>query len=337
MIRVHQPRSSLLALLAVLFQLSATPRAARGEEAGLLLSGPDPALLRRVEGALVPSLRRQNLAVFDYQATRDRLLRAEAVRSAVQSATEEVSRSQQDALFMKRQSAVEHARRAITRLSSVGARFHSPSLLAQAEAALALALLLHPPDEQGALSAFRAARQADPGVEPDPDRLPPRATELLTQARGEPIPSTPPQTEELARMAELAGTERLVWLSAEQGPVGVKLEARLYRGAGSPLVVRRSDPLSEARLGDGATLLVAGLLRRGAPDRTTPSSDGPAPVLGAADGDHERPRTDQHRPWYRAWWVWAVAGAVTAGAAVAIGISVSQSRDQPDLLLHLRY
>jgi hypothetical protein len=43
------------------------------------------------------------------------------------------------------------------------------------------------------------------------------------------------------------------------------------------------------------------------------------------------------RPWYRRWWVWAVAGVVVAGAAVGIGLAATQSQDPGGTDIHFHF
>ena len=63
---------------------------------------------------------------------------------------------------MNRVDAESAAREAVNELMVVHARYLAPGLVARAQNSLALALLLKPGDEAGALRSFIAAFEADP-------------------------------------------------------------------------------------------------------------------------------------------------------------------------------
>jgi len=191
----------------------------------------------------------------------------------------------------------------------VAGRLHAPALAARAQATLALALLLSPADEPGAALAFRRAVSIDPSYQPDPDRTPSRARRLLERARQAAGAPTPPEPEELAIVAGLTALDRLFWVGL--GPDG-QAEIVVYDHAHRR--VERRERVT------GAT--VVGRLRSYLSVAKAPT---PAPAASLPVAVDRAPTTSRAaaRPWYRRWWVWAIAGAVVVGAGVTVAVAAS--------------
>jgi hypothetical protein len=264
---------------------------------------------------LVKELGQRDLAVVGPAELRRRLSSSAEVASAIKAARAAVRRSEQHALYMKRAPALAAANTAVVKLNGVAARHHAPKLRARAHVARALAFLLHPADEARALEAFRHAVAADPGYQPDPDRLPSRTARLLHKARQEPAPRRMASLAELATLTRLAGLSRLVWIGATRGgSIGWLVYDATQR-----------DTVAAGRRGqtvrDLVALLTATEQPKEAPPRVPAWSQDPAtmPASQPLQGE-SRPPT---RPWYKKWWVWTLVGV---GVGVGVGVAVVATR-----------
>jgi hypothetical protein len=244
------------------------------------------------------------------QATRQRLSGAPGVDRALDRARRLIAAAERSGIFMRRAAAVTSSEEAIALLEAAGARYHAPRLLAQAHGALALALLLRPPDETRATRAFLAALQADPDFTLDPDRLTPRAALLLEEARSDERRAAQPSLPELDRLAARARVRQILWLSATSAKGRVVLEAVLHdREAQITHRHRRIiTPGGDAQGMAGLLAEVLGLPRAASRDKGITTEVG-----------HGRPSAT---PFYRRWWFWtAVAVVIGAGVGTAIGVS----------------
>jgi tetratricopeptide (TPR) repeat protein len=317
-------RCASLAALAAAVLLPATLRA---EAIGVLSVGASPRA-ERIAGALARVLAGAGWRAIDSPALRARL--AGATASASTAARQRIASAERAALQMERQQALEAAREAIAGLERAAARYHTPALLARAHAALALALLLQPVDEEGALAAYRAALEVDPAFSPDPDRLAPRAERLLERARREPAraPASTPVSGELAGLAEHGAVGRLILLRM----VGVELEALDCDARAASVRARLRARL--AALGANEAAIAAavaarlGLARVAARRALAPAAARAAVVPSTPP----RPRS-----WYRRWWVWTVIGAAVAGTAVAVGLAARPAERPPSYEVHFSY
>ena len=299
-------RSLIIALLGVLAPATAVGAPPR---AGVLpIAGPaEPAA--QLTRELVRALATEPVVAPDRLARRlsgDR----EVLRSllAVRGALEQAER---DTLYMRRGPAVQAAQRAIDSLDTVAGRLHAPALAARAQATLALALLLSPADEPGATLAFRQAVSIDPSYQPDPDRTPSRARRLFEQARRSASAPTAPGPEELAIVAGLTALERLFWVGL--GPDG-QVELVVYDQS-HRRVERRERVVSAPRA-------LAARLRSYLSVAKAPP---PAPAASQPFAADRVPKASRPgaSPWYRRWWIWAIAGAVVVGAGVTVAVVAS--------------
>ena len=312
----------LLATLAV-------PRAAGAEVGVLPIRGP-----RAVAGQVGSELRRalaaKGVQVLGPEELVRRLWRrAPEVAASLQAARRAIEEAERAGLYMQRAASLKAARRAVDSLDTVAARHLAPSLVAQARVAEALGLLLQPADEKAALEALRAAVAADPDVRPDPDRVASRAARLLEHARRALTPTRPPDRSELAWLASSAGVDRLIWIGAF--PRGGRVETVLvaYDG-GRGAAASSSALLSPDGLGQQVAGQAAALLGVSAPK--APASRTVAPVWV----DRAPPAPARPAPWYRRWWVWAIAGAVVVGAGVTAGV-VASARTERAYQLRFSY
>lgn len=310
-------RTLVVALLAVLAPATATGAPPR---AGVLpVAGPaEPA--DRLGRELTRALAREPVVAPDRLARRLSADR-EVLRSllAVRGALEQAER---ETLYMRRGPAVQAAQRAIDSLDTVAGRLHAPALAARAQATLALALLLSPADEPAAMLAFRQAVSIDPSHRPDPDRTPSRARRLLEQARRSAGAPPPPGPEELAIIAGLTALERLFWVGlGPDGQVELVVYDRSHRR------IERRERVARAA--------VVGRLRSYLSVATAPA---PAPAASLPVAEDRVPAASRSTksPWYRRWWVWALAGAVVVGAGVTAAVVASAPQER-DYQFHVSY
>ncbi|MCC6747753.1 MAG: hypothetical protein IT371_08860 [Deltaproteobacteria bacterium] len=250
-----------------------------------------------------------------------RLGGAEGVAQAVEAAGQKVVHAEQAALRMDRAAAVASATQAVAQLRAVGASNHARHSLAQAHLALGQALLLYPPDPDGAKAAFGAAVELEPELAVDPDRMAPRAARLLEEARRAPRAPKPPRREELAELAQRSRLGTLVWVSVQpRGPAEVEVQVAVYEHSRGAVAATLRRTMPEGTLLAGSAALVVQALggALGGP---------PAPGLAAgAGGQGAPPPAAKRRSWYQHWWVWTVAGVVVSGTAVALGVGLTTSR-----------
>lgn len=288
---------------------------AAAESAGILPVAGDqqlaaqlnPALGRAVAGRGQPTV----LGPVEVQA---RLAGEPAVAAALQRAREAIALAKEHELRMNRPAAVAAARKAIATLEQVRCALHLPELVIRAHTSHALALLLRPDDPEAASQAFRRVVALDPAFQPTPGQLPPRAARLLeeTQPRGQP---QPPSASDLGWIARRLKLSQVLWvgLSRPGGEeAGVQAQVVLYDHDSKRIRTRRQQRAAEGRLLQETADLVVETL-------------GGAQVAGPKETPPPAPPV--RRPWYRRWWVWAAAGVVVAGAAVGIGLAVTQSQD----------
>ncbi|MCA9669662.1 MAG: hypothetical protein KC503_28900, partial [Myxococcales bacterium] len=251
-----------------------------------------------------------------------------ATQKHLAAAAAALERADKAALYMKRGGAVSSARQAIAELDEALARFVAPRKLARAHAALAYALLLAPADEVGARDALHAAVTADANFTPDADRNSPTVKRLLAEARAK-LRVAPPDSASLDKLASRARLARLVWLSAAAAAGGastVDLEVQIYEVSARAVRTRLSKRVTRAELVASAAALVEQALAGdkaiagGTGSGGAGSGNGGAGPAGTPGGGAAASAT----PWYKRWWIWAIAGAVVAGAGVGLGVGLTR-------------
>jgi len=338
----------LLVPLVLCTASTATAQQETGTTALLQVEG-DPALSSRLEAELVGALSRQSLTVLSAEQT-GRLLRAEKkIADSLHSARKQLKRADEALLRMKKAKAVASSRRAMATLEATGARFHSPRLLSRAHGRLARALLLRPADEKGAVQAFRRAMELDRSYAPDPDRTAPRIRALAKRAHRQLSDPSAPSAATLAKVARAAQVDRLVWVAALMRGDRVQLAVAVFAAKDGVIQHHEHHRVLEQQMVEKAAPLLAKLLgKRSAPtseaSKPTPtpppaaasqsvvSTPASRPVVISVTGLEASPppAVAPARPWYKKWWVWTVvAGVVVAGAAVGLGVGLSQSESTP--------
>lgn len=122
------------------------------------------ALARTLDQELQAQVTRQGLEGVMGPSEARKQLRGQidaSFRVSMTVARRQIDEAEQHTLFMRRSEAVGNARAAITSLQVLDCTLLYPQLMAQAHEALALALLLQPEDDKGAVEAFRRALDAD--------------------------------------------------------------------------------------------------------------------------------------------------------------------------------
>jgi hypothetical protein len=292
---------------------------------GLLPVTGDPALARKLNAELVPRLARTGgPELVGPSKVQVRLHSAAGVADTIRTTRGQVVRAEQMLLDMKRRGAVREARHAINALVRVGGRYHSPRLTSRAHLVLARALLLKPAAPTAARSALRDALEISPDL--SDGGLPPSVGQLLQKVRKEPARDNLPTVGELASLCKQADLSSLVWIAAR--PRGDEVEIRLLvydqaSHASSQQVKRRA---ARGRMLDEVEVMVSANVRTHGPTMATPLPTPRDPAPAASP-----------RPWYRRWWIWAIAGAVVAGVSVT-AVLTTRNGDRPgDLTLHLRF
>lgn len=239
-----------------------------------------------------------------------------------------VEASDQACIRMERETAVTRAHEAITRLQIRHGRFAAPVLTARAWAALALARLLQPRDEAGAVRAFRRALDADPSHRVSPDRLSPSTSRLFARARLDWRSPRPPAQHELRELALAIGAQRLVWIavrSQTDDGAQLALELMVMDKQAKVLSRRQRTRIPREALADQAAALVRESLggpRAPEPPPPKPVALPPPPPPPPPPG----PARPLDRPWYRKWWVWTIAGAVLVTVGVGVAVVVAGER-----------
>jgi hypothetical protein len=242
-----------------------------------------------------------------------RLVQRPEVSRALEAARLKILEAEQAGLHMNRGQALGAGRAALRLLSAVLARYHVPKLVARARVARALGLLLKPAESNRSRAAFEQALADLPLLEPHPYRLASRAEALLNEARRRQRarPIREPATDDLARLAELARLERIIWVSASPGAGGaVELRLLVFDRETREVRARQRRTLSAGKANEQVAAAVVaaihGLLRR----RTARKSS-------------KKTAT----PWFRRWWVWTL-GAVVLGATAA-GVALATRSEEP--------
>lgn len=305
------PRLLVRALVGFLALLPVAPAAA--DSAVILPVSGDPSLVAHLNPALGRAVAVKGMpAVLGPLEANARLSGDPTVAAALARAREAIERAREFELRMDRPAAVEAAREAIRTLEQQHAAMVAPGLLVEAHICLALALLLQPEDWQAAQDAMRRVLALDPGYRPAPGQLSARATLLLDQARESGPRLTQPDPRALEWAARRFQLAKLIWLGVERRGEGrVRIEAVLFDPVARRVRVRltQETPLSQV-LPVAAGLVVQAL--------------GNDPLA-----DTTETQKAMSRPWYRRWWVWAIAGAVVVGAAVGIGFAVASPSEDP--------
>jgi hypothetical protein len=226
-------------------------------------------------------------------------------------------------VYMKRAPAIAAARAAIGALGPF-ARLHSARLLAQAQGMLALALLLKPIDEQGALQAFQRALAADPRYRPSRDHATSQVRAHFEQARGMPLPVTGPPPGSARRL----GVSQLVRVTIDAaGGLGqLRVALQDHRGQ-----VSRSREVAKVPIADlpgRALTLVTQVLdsvleaRPTVPQTATsrPAAVSPPTLPGKLPATSESTKKGRL-------WTWVAAGGAVAALATGAGLGLSAQAD----------
>jgi len=331
-------RAALPLSLTALTLLFAT--AARAERTALLQPEGTTALTSSLAKELARSLAKAGHEVLSPAEALLRLRAAPKMAAALKQARPLLSQAGEAHLSMKRADALKLARRAVTALEAVGARLAAPELLARAHGAVALALMLRPADKAGARAAFARALAVDPTYAPDRDRAPPRVRALARKAGQRRVGPLAPTSAALTLAADAVKVDRLVWIGAIQRSDGVRLIVVVFDRRDGSLKRHEHALTSGGAIVADATPLVSKAL--GAPVKPpsptptptatpapTPSTTpAPTPTTSPASGPTAPPPEAISSPWYSRWWVWTIAGVVVVGAAVGLGVGLSQS-DEP--------
>lgn len=254
-----------------------------------------------------------------------RLGRAEALLEEARRASLRMSRSE----------SLGKCREALALLAAAGGRLRAPQLVARALAGRAIALLLRPPDVDGARQAFRAALDADPAYEPDPRRMSPSMVKLFSEAKALPSKLAPPPAPAFAAVARRTDATRIAWLGARAVDGGrVMLRAVVFDRKEGKLVQERRVSVQAAEIVARARRVLEQIAR----------TDRPQQVAAAPPPQPARPPTVRRKPavpLWRRWWFWGViGGVVAAGAGLAIAISLTSPAEQslaPGADIHVRF
>jgi hypothetical protein len=327
---------TLLTRAALVLTVLAVVEAAAGAETrvGLLPVRGSRAAADRLGGPLGSALASRGLTVVGIEELQRTLTGAPEVARALKSARAAIEEAERHALYMKRADALAAAGRARAELRAVAARHHAPTLVARALVALALARLLKPPDEEGALSALRTALASDPGYAPNPDRLPSRAARLLQRAREARDPPSPPSLGELATLAPLAKVGRVIWIAVIAHPDRADVTLLVYDHEKRSVVTRYNGRLPKDGLARRIAALVEPPLERSSPPRQLTAV---APAWTSAPDDGAPRAERRSRPWYKRWWVWTLAGAVVVATGVAVAVTATSSTSDRTYEFHVTH
>jgi hypothetical protein len=247
---------------------------------------------------------------------------AEAVREAARA---ELASAEKAVLFMNRKEAIAGAQKSITQLEEALGQYHCPELMARAYGVQALALLLDPKDEEGAVQAFHTALVVNPRYQPNPDHLTPTVERLLARAHTGWQQPRPPALEVLKQVAQAVNVAQVFWLSARVDPQGLLLLQLTQIDAQGQLLEQHqirnlaaSDLLPQA-----AQWIVQSLGKNHTPL--------PWSVLEQHGTGSTGATTSPPTAWYRKWWVWTATGVVLASVGVGLAVGLSSSNDSSDL------
>ncbi len=309
----------LLSLLLCESPLHAAPRAAiLGVEGEPALAAP---LDRELGRAVAERGVREVLGPPELQA---RLTASPGVAAALTAGRQLISEATKATLYMRRAEAVAAAKDAVSKLEAAHARHHARDLLARAHGARAVALLLKPADEEGARAAFREALAADPSWRPAD--LAPRASQLLEEAQKARRASAP-SVDELQAVSRAVGIDRLIWVHASAGASLVELELVFFSASERATASRRLQ-VPPGQVTARAAELIASVLAPGPTSLASLPSSGP--VVGRSpEPPRPQPPTTTARPWYKRWWVWAIAGTVVVGTGLGLGLGLGLKSDTP--------
>lgn len=316
------------ALITVLVVLPTAASADAETRLGLLPVRGSQAAAGRLGGPLGSALASEGFSVVGTEEVLRTLSRAPEVARALKAARASIEEAERHGLYMKRAGALAAAMRALAELKAVAARHHAPTLVARAQVAVALARLLTPPDDEGALSALRAALAADPGYTPNPDRLPSRAARLLHRAREAKGPPSPPTLGELATLASLAKVEKVIWIAVISHPDRTDVTLLVYDHDKRSIVTQYQGRLPEDGLARKIAALVQGPLERTPPRQLAPMA--PAWTSTTDEGSPRQSNGERRspKPWYKRWWIWTLAGAVVVGTGVAVAVTAGSTSDR---------
>ena len=333
------PPSCCCCALAVLVALlPSTPASAH--RIGILPVDGAKELTGRLDPELKERLLRLELKIqFDAPDLSGRLGEAHSAVRGLAAAKNLIDKSRRSGTYMKREEAVDQARRAIRLLEKHQARFCRPAPVVQAYIALGMGLLLRPVDERGAVKAFRRAIEADPDWKVDAERFHPRAAALFHRARRGWRAPRMPAPGVLGAVARRLKLTHLVWLAVRLEGGAVRLRGAVVNRGGEILVRIEDQSIPEALLEKRVTWKTAAALRRMILHLATneplhlalgPSSGrhgthaggdqpGGRDLLSPPDGDLRV----SSRPFYKKWWFWTAVGVAATGIVVG-GVAASQ-------------
>jgi hypothetical protein len=120
-----------------------------------------------------------------------------------------------------------------------------------------------------------------------------------------------------------------VWTAIEATPpASPRLSLAVYDGERRAFVLQRREEIDAADPLRALAARIAGALRQ----TVQPSSGRAAVGAETQPAAPARPAgVAGRRPWYRRWWVWALAGALVAGTAtgLAVGLTRRESTGPP--------
>lgn len=326
-------RSFYLLLAGTLLAGLLSPSSLWAQKRGVILPVDAPsAMARTLDREIQAQVARQGLdGVMGPSQAREQLRgqRSKSFKVSMNIARRQIDEAEQHTLFMRRSVAVGSARAAITSLEVLNCALLYPLLMARAHEVLALALLLQPEDDGGAVEAFRWAIDADPAYQLNPNRRTSKALRLVKQARRRWRVPRKPSVSEISSVAQHLSVTRLVWLSARGGDDALAMTATLFDQHGAALSTRRIKGVPSGEALAKAASLVIQLLD---PPRAQGLLVGSKVPLGVKAGPlpskTPAPR-DQPRRWYKKWWVWTAVGVALVGAGVGIAFAVQGDAPSP--------
>lgn len=331
----------------------------------LLPSAREPGLLE-VQAGLAEKLERLPLSFVPMPQVLERLRQADQGREVRSEAETFMRRAREHHLALRLPEAIEEYRRAAGILLSGFTRFTDPELLAEPLLRLGEALFVSGLLDE-ARKMFQRAAAMVPDLAPQEEFFGPSVLAAYREARAEmgPLPPEMPHPRELSRLAQAAGLQGLVVVSAERLAERTVLQAGLFdaatesfravetvvvepgaaRACGERLAERLAASMLEAGIfslpsapdaspspADGGVGADAGALPPADLARVAQAADGSSGFLPGPDAGPAGDDGGGTSPWYlRHWWIWPVAAAAV-GAAVAVPLLLRQ--DVIDVRIH---
>ncbi|NMB77094.1 MAG: hypothetical protein GYA21_18440 [Myxococcales bacterium] len=296
----------------------------------------------------------------------ERLRQADQGREVRSEAETFFRRAREHHLALRLPEAIENYRRAAGILLSGFTRFTDPDLLAEPLLRLGEALFVSGLADE-ARKMFQRAAAMVPHLAPNEDFFGPSVLAAYREARAEmgTLPPEMPHPRELSRLAQAAGLQGLLVVSAERLAERTVLQAGLFdaasesfravetvvvepgaaRACGERLAERLASSMLEAGVfslppvtdaapgpADGGAGTDGGALPPADLALAAEAPDGGSGFLPGPDAGPTPDANGVAAPWYlRHWWIWPVAAAAV-GAAVAVPLLLRQ--DVIDVRIH---